>query len=209
VSRRTASWLAWSLCVLFVLVLVATAWESSRGDRTIDVFVFAVLGYAVVGALVASRRPGNPVGWLLLAVALTFAAMTSGEIYVVDPTNPARQGVGWLTSWMWLVWVTLVAVFLPLEFPDGRLPSPRWRLVGLLGGAGLALTVFAAGVKPGDLALNETVRNPFGVHGAAADLAAIAGWIGAVLIGAAAVLAAISLVLRFRRARGVDRSPGG
>jgi hypothetical protein len=143
---------------------------------------------------------------LLLAIALTFAVMTSGEIYVIDRANPARQEVGWVASWMWLVWLTLIAVFLPLSFPDGRLLSTRWRLVGYLGATGLVLTVAGAAVKPGPLSLNERVRNPFGVHGVAADLAVIASWTGAVLLGTAVTLAAISLVLRFRRARGVERA---
>jgi hypothetical protein len=205
VSRPSAGRLAWSLFILVVALMLATGWEVWQGSGHADNVVVVVLGYAVVGALVASRRPGNTVGWLLLAIALTFAGQFFGEVYVTDHANPARQGVGWAAGWMWLVWLTLIAVFLPLEFPDGRLLSPRWRLVRWLGGAGLLLGVAGAAVRPGPLAVNERVRNPLGVHGAIADLAALAADTGGVLIGAGVVLAATSLVLRFRRACGVER----
>jgi hypothetical protein len=206
VSRRTAGWLAWSLCVLFVLMQALAVWEGARGPTgTFDLFGFAVVGYAIVGALVASRRPGNALGWLLLATALAFAVGNSGEVYVVDRSNPGRAAVGWVASWAWILWVTLSAVFLPLVFPDGRLLSRRWRPVAWLGGFALALTVAGMGVQPGHLALNETVWNPLGLDGAAAEWAEVALRIGGVLVGAAVLLAAASLVLRFRRARGVER----
>jgi hypothetical protein len=205
VSRRTAGWLAWSLFAAVLALMLATGFEVWQPGGHGDYFAVVVLGYAVVGALVASRRPGNTVGWLLLAIALTFTGQAFGEIYVTDHANPARQGIGWAAGWMWLVWLTLIAVFLPLEFPDGRLLSRRWQLVRWLGGAGLFLSVAGAAVRPGPLDLNEHVRNPLGLPGASADLAAAAARIGGVLVGAGVVLAAVSLVLRFRRARGVER----
>jgi hypothetical protein len=197
--------LAWGLLGLFALVVAATLWLAARGGEGDEGLSALLLGYAAVGALIVSRDRRNTVGWLLLGIALAFAVQSLGEAYVTGPPNPGREYVGWVGGWSWYVWMTLTGVFLPLVFPDGRLPSPRWRPVAWLGALALGLTIAGTALQPGDLGLSAPVANPFGVHGTAADVVAGMEMLGNVLVGVAFALAAASLVVRFRRARGAER----
>jgi hypothetical protein len=203
IARR----LAWVLWTLFVAGVAATLLLVVLGDADGDEGLTALLiGYATVGAMIASRQRANPVGWLLLAVALTFVVQGFGEAYVSVPDLPAREYVGWVAGWSWYVWVTLVGVFLPLVFPTGRVLSPRWQWVPWLGAAGLALSIVGAAFKPGDLDLSGPVVNPLGVHGTLEDVVAVMARLGDVFIAVAFVLAGTSVVLRFRRATGRERA---
>ncbi len=88
-ARRAAAVLAWSLLALWVLVAALFVWQSQHQPIADEwVLVVALVGYAVVGALVASRHPGNAVGWLLLAVALLIALGELGETYIHTRSNP-------------------------------------------------------------------------------------------------------------------------
>jgi hypothetical protein len=201
----TAPGAAWALFALFVVVAGATFVLDLGGGEGDEGLAVLLIGYATAGALVASRHPRNPVGWLLLGVALAFAVQSLGEVYVTSPSAPGRELVGWAASWAWFVWMGLVGIFLPLLFPDGRLPSRRWRPVAWLGGVALALSVTGSALHPGDLDLATRVENPFGARGAVADLAEAASAAGSALVAVAFVLTGVSLVLRLRRSRGVER----
>jgi hypothetical protein len=144
------------------------------------------------------------VGWLLLAIAIVFAAREAGASYVAEPANPGRVAVAWVTSGTTSVWFPLALVFLPLLFPHGRPPSPRWRVVLWLGAAGMVLGVSASAITPGPLALRQgsEIENPLGVAGGAAEAASL---LSTVLGAVAVVLAAASVVVRVRRARGAER----
>jgi len=205
-SPRAAAWLAWSLWVVFVALQMVTIWQVWIGPAPSDAaFGVMMIGFATVGALVAVRRPGNAVGWLLLAIALAFAVQAMGAVYVMSPSNPGYLAVAWFSAWSWYVWMTLAAVFLPLVFPDGRLLSRRWRPVAWLGAAALAASVVGAAFAPGRLDLEVAVSNPLGVAGAAAGVVRATAVLGDVLALFAFLLAAASLVQRFRNARGKQR----
>ena len=204
-------YLAWSLWVAFVAAQALSFWliasSSATGDQAFSV---VGIGFATVGALVASRRPENRVGWLLLATSLAFGLQTLGEVYSSVPSAPAYVAVSWVAAWAWYVWMLLAAVFLPLVFPNGRLLSRRWRPAMWLGCAALAASIVGEAFRPGDLDLEHAqgvrpVQNPLGVSGWLADLVAIAGPLGSALSAGAFVLAAASLVVRFRRARESER----
>jgi hypothetical protein len=205
-TRRTATWLAWSLFGAWVALQMATlalvAHGVSTGD---DFFGLAMVGFAAVGALVAAHRPGNAVGWLLLAIALSLATQVLGEAYVVAPTYPGRLVVAWFTSWMWFVWLVLVGIFVPLLFPTGRLLSHRWRPVAWLAAAGLTSCVIGAAFEPGPLALTTEITNPLAAKGTAAEVVKGFTTLGLTLVTAAFILGAVSLAVRFRRAQGVER----
>jgi hypothetical protein len=99
----------------------------------------------VVGSLIASHRPENPIGWLFLAAALFYGIEIAGEAYAIYAllTNPGSLPLGaelsWLTEWIWAPGFGLILVFLPLLFPDGHPPSRRWWWVAWLGGLSVGL----------------------------------------------------------------------
>src|SRR5215212_1942545 len=154
-SRRTAAWLAWSLCVTALTLLMAgtvvsyllrsSVPNSSDLPLWLDsLFVLGFAAYPTVGALVASRRPGNAVGWMLCAVGLAIAAVSFTEPYTnyvrVVPAGslPGVEIAAFLDS---VNPGVRLAIFIPLLFPDGQLPSRRWLPVAWLAGVGVVLNV--------------------------------------------------------------------
>jgi hypothetical protein len=157
-SRRAASYLAWSLCALCVALAVASLILGLFNGRTlVEIFIawsitFATLivSFSVIGALIASHRPENPIGWIFLAVGCCYGLLSAGDEYAIYAllTNPGALALGaeasWLGQWIWAPGLGLILVFLPLLFPDGHPPSPRWRPVGWLGGLSIVLAVVSS-----------------------------------------------------------------
>jgi hypothetical protein len=199
--RRTAAWGALGAYVsIAALAVVLVAGQGASGD-TLGALGFA--GFAVVGALVALHQPGNAVGWLLLAVAITFAAVNAGEGWV-EVGNPGWEAVAGPASWGTNVWFSLGIIFLPLLFPDGRLVSRRWRFVLWLGALDLLLSIASAMLKSGPLELQQSsgIDNPIGgADGLSEALRIVETPIGFTAL----VLAVASATVRFRRSRGVER----
>jgi len=166
------------------------------------------LAFPLVGALIASERPKNAVGWLCLAVGLLwmlgglfdyysyYGAATPGSV----PFPVAMAG---MSDWIWVPAIGLLGTYVLLLFPDGRLPSRRWRPLAWLSGAVIFVLSVGVMLAPGRLGNLAGVRKPFGIEGAE--------WLVA---GAYAVLpllplcmlaSALSLVLRYRRSGGEER----
>jgi hypothetical protein len=207
-SPKGARILAWSLFALFVALLVTNFLVILLGPSGEgDLFFVAVAGYALVGALVASRQPDNAVGWILLAIGITLTVGTLADANLLSETAPARGLSAWLSEWVWYVWLTLAGIFLPQLFPTGRPLSRRWRPVLWLGMAALVLSVTGAAFAPGQLGVDSPVPvdNPVGIGGPVGDALPVVARAGDVLAALAFVLAAASLVIRFRRSRGVER----
>src|SRR5262245_40447694 len=153
-ARRLAwisVWLAGAL-VAAGLILSMLAFVASNGLIHLEphrIFhPLITLTFSIVGALVASRHPRNPIGWILLATGVRGELdLLSLRYYLYSDTLSAGgplPGVGlarWLDAWIWLIPVTMPLTFLLLLFPDGRLLSPRWRPVAWLAGAGLAAAI--------------------------------------------------------------------
>ena len=207
-NAKRAGILAWSLFGLFFALLVTNLLVIVLGPSgEDDVFFIAIVGYAFVGALVASRQPGNAVGWILLAIGITLTVGTLADANLLSRTAPARGLSAWLSEWVWYVWLTLAGIFLPQLFPTGRPLSRRWRPVLWLGIAALVLSVVGAAFEPGRLDVDSPVPvvNPVGLGGPIGDALPVVARAGDVLAALAFVLAAASLVVRFRRSRGVER----
>jgi len=205
--------LAWTLAgaclglVLGSLVLLAGA-HTDAGDVSQYYYEDAAvaLAFALVGAVVAARRPANPIGWLFLAIGLSGALGVVSNEYatytlVTDPgALPGGAVAAWLSGWTWWPAYGLVPLVL-LVFPDGHLPSPRLRWAAWLAAGGVAvMTVGIAATTLGDparFALSE--EEPGGLPGLV-----LAASVSAAAVSFLAALA--SLVLRWRRARGNERA---
>ena len=174
--------------------------------------MLAFAAFMVVGAVIVAHRPGNALGWIFAAIGLLSAvgvlAMEYAEYaYLTNPGSLPGAAVAAWFSWWWLPILGLIFVFTPLLFPTGRLPSPRWRPVAVVGGLAIAAVTLLGAVRPTLKLQNEEVYlpNPVGLAGAPDPEN---GTLGAVLLGVlAACMAAsvVSVVLRFRRSEGVER----
>jgi hypothetical protein len=219
VSARTARRLAWSAWAVAVLLAVGTAVflllaGDVKGQNAAFDAVLAVvlLTYPTVGAVIATRQPGNAIGWLFCAVGVPFAlssfcyAYATYDLVTAPGSLPGGEIAAWLSSWVQFPPLFGAPALLFLLFPDGRLLGPRWR--GAVWLTVLAMVGFAAApaLRPGpmpDAAVKGTV-NPVGIDGAGPLLDTVAAAAGASAL-LALLLATVSLVLRFRRSRGVER----
>jgi hypothetical protein len=179
----------------------------------LSVMLPAALAFAVVGALVASRQPANRVGWLLLAAGLCMAVTSLGESYARYAliTAPGSLPGGIYAAWMLVTlfgMVAILAIFLPLYFPTGRLLSPRWRSILWAGIGYLVCAVVGNNLQPGPLEWlpgAAAVPNPVVYLPAAKPLLDVILALSApcFLVGVGGAIAA--LVVRFRRSRGIER----
>jgi signal transduction histidine kinase len=161
-----------------------------------------VVGFATVGALLAWKRAANPIGWLLSATGLSYAAAFIGLLLLQFPRT--RIWSTWL-GWLWFLGIGFV-VFVLLLFPTGRLPSRRWRPVGWAAAAALAGWVIGNAFAPTIISAGSPAqRNPIGVGGPAGHVFDILAGAGALLIVVTGLAAIVSLVFRYRRAGAVER----
>jgi hypothetical protein len=210
-GTRAAARLASSVCAL-VLVLIACALVLAflnGGDVYAVSFPLGLTASALVGGLVASRRPENPIGWFFLGGAVCYAFLTFAGGYATyglltaPGTLPAARAMTWPLSWLWVPAVMLLLFFVPLYFPDGRLVSPGWRW---LARAALVFSVSAAvisAVKPGEMQ-EEGFVNPLGVQALRPFFDLLDTFVFA-LYFLLLFAAAASLVVRFRRSGSVER----
>jgi hypothetical protein len=224
ISARVAAWLAWSLCGLTLsLVACVVAFEALyRVSLAGLIFLLVfVVPSALVGAVVASRQPRNPVGWFLVVSAICWAGNEATGRYalyglVIEPGSlPLARLMAWPSTWMWLPGIALIILFLPLYFPDGRLLSPHWRPVlwlDLLFSVGFGV-VFGAlypgevdELSPGIGGDVPGIVNPLGIEALQPlDRVTQIDIILAVLLLVIVLCSVASLVVRFRRSSGEER----
>lgn len=219
-SRRAGTWwLAWGLVAVFVAAAALGGVLDSGSTRREDdeslaesvALIFAFASFAVVGALVASRQPRNTVGWLFLAIGVLAATVFAAEQYayralVLDPGSlPLGRTMGWYALWPWFALLGAIGLVAML-FPDGRLPSRRWRPLLWSYVAFVALGCIGAALRPGPLSDSDPrwPDNPLGI-GWLDDrldrLQSAVGWLLLpLLLGIVACVAA-----RVRRSRGIER----
>jgi hypothetical protein len=161
-----------------------------------------VASFATVGALLAWKRPGNPIGWLLSATGLAYAV--GAFSILLAHFSRTLTLANWL-GWIWLLGLGL-CVFVVLLFPSGNLPSRRWRPVAWAAGAGLAGWVLGNAFAPTLITADQPVPNPVGVTGAPGKLFTVMAGGGAGLIAATGLAAVASLAFRYRRAGTAERA---
>jgi hypothetical protein len=205
-SRHTAAWLAWSLCVVSLLILslslllIVLGWSTPLPEartpwRDQAVSVVGIVGAPILGGLIASRRPENPYGWLWLLFGLGLSLQLLAGAYaayaIVEPGSlVAPTTIPHLLNPGGPLALTL-ASFLLLLFPTGRLPSPRWRFVAWIAAASgtvlISLSFFY--ISPDQ----------------AGEIVSVVAVVVASALFVSIFLSAISLVVRYRRASGVER----
>ena len=211
--------LAWSIAALSLTLTVAglalslLALVQSAGQRWLAPHLLlnpvTTVTYALVGALIASRHPRNPIGWIFSMVGvlfgltfISFSYRMAGQSYAM--TLPGIEIARWLDMWVWIPASILPLTFLLLLFPDGRLPSARWRPIGWSAGLGMVAYTLGIALHPRPPIEPNPSANPFGIPGAAGALDLLLSIAFPLLaIGAFGSLAA--LVVRFRRSRGIER----
>lgn len=178
VGRRRAgaeagSWALFAVTMLLLLVGIALAIATRKAPAQI---AYAIRGFkvviglplAVTGFVLTRRLPGNPLGWLMAAVALLMGVLFTADGYaiaaIIDGWDlPAGQYAAWLVNWLWEPSVSALGVFVLLLYPDGRLPSRRWRPVAIFSVAativGIAVTTLVDGSLESSRAAGAGMRN--------------------------------------------------
>jgi len=210
---RASSWIAWSLWALSValtalslllLVLNLSHPDVHVYDYWLENALSAVL-YSTVGAIVASRRAENPVGWLFCLLGLAFSIGHSSSQYAIytqltqPDLLPAGQALAWISSWI-LPPIIGLQVFSFLLFPTGRLPSKRWMWLAWLAVASSVVGTISSGFSFGANAGLCPVQNPLGIEGFSNVYEAVLTFLTLLVVAAG-----FSPFTRLRRAGGVER----
>lgn len=215
-TNRTAAWLAWtlwgisqawaSLGVVFLISNLSRPTEHIL-DYWADVVVMAV-AFSTVGAVIASRRPENPIGWIFCAIGVLSGFRSLSIQYAIyefvtsSGSLPGGEILALTFPWNWVPYVALL-VLLGLLFPDGRLPGRRWRPFAWITVAVALVSIAALAASPEPLwALGSAWQSPFGVEGVNSG----AVWAGTqAAMYTLALVSAASLLVRLRRASGAER----
>jgi hypothetical protein len=211
-----ATWLAWSMWALTMVVAgLGARFIALRPLEGFDAFdlivsILIMASFPTVGALIASRRPRNPIGWIFSAMGLLFVtALLSGsyaQYGLVEAPGSLRgaETAGWIQNWIWPVLLAPIG-FVLLLFPDGRPASRRWRPVVWILAGGLAGWFVSAALGPGPLAYaGYGIPNPFGIEalgGIPGPLSALSG----ILLLGSVLASVVSIIMHFRRSRGDER----
>ena len=222
-SRRGTTRLAWAVCAIaialafaalvFLILNSSTPGVSNFGSSRIGdaLFGIVVLAFPAVGALIASRRPQNPIGWIFVGLGSLFAVAAFANQYALyalltEPGSlPAGETMAWLGSWLLLPPLFLAATLLFLLFPEGRLLSRRWVPVVWIVVGAIVLALLGEMFSPHTLEDFEPLTNPYAAEGALADALESVATVASILMFVGIVVSAASLVLRFRRATGLER----
>jgi hypothetical protein len=211
-SSRTAGRIAWGLVALALISSIVGEGIGAAAGRAPDWFAFMVLMFPVVGALIVSRRPRNAVGWVMLGLGALIVVAEVLTAYVTIGLDlrpgslPAPGAALALETAMWVPVIGLMGTFLILLFPDGHLPTARWRRWAWFCALAMVFSYLAIIIQPYEF-LEEGypgVSNPFGIE---AMSESISGALLVVLISIpiAIVGCVVALIRRFRHSQGRTR----
>src|SRR5215203_3419955 len=214
-SAHAASWLAWSLCALSLVLTALSLFLFAlnlfySGAHDYDYYwlqnAVQAVSFSIIGAIIASRLPANPVGWLFCAAACTIAVECLSAEYAIytlvarPDLLPIGEALAWLAFWAWIPSIGCIVLSL-LLFPNGRLPSSRWRWLAWLS---VLLTIAGAvwvALSPGVIGNLGFSRNPLGIEGLPRGYKPVQTIMSALVF----VAAVSTLGLRLLRTRGIER----
>ena len=218
-SPRARARLVWALVAVAAafmiagLTIAAVAYPKPHGETGHQVWTAVILGailipWGVVGGLVASRRPRNPIGWLFLVAALgmsiTVLAGAYAEYSEVVGALPGDAWAAWVVIPLFPLSVFVVPVLAFLVFPDGHFLSRRWRFATIAFLVAASATFTAEALQPGPIEGLETIDNPIGVESTVREAVA---WSGDTLLGSFVMaFTAAAVLVRLRRSEGEERA---
>jgi signal transduction histidine kinase len=217
-NRRRATWIAWSSCVVSVAGAVGALVVDLPGPSPDPLLAFgliAFLSFSIVGAVLASRRPDSWIGWIFCGIGLFLAAGSFSSEYanhaliVRQGSVPGGGVASWVSTWTWPPGFVLIFTFLLLLFPTGHLPSARWRPVAWLSGLAMVLTTIPVAVAAWPIQgpiLTQIEENAPEAASTAFKVAFNVQILGILLTFVLGIAAAVSLILRMRRASGDERA---
>jgi signal transduction histidine kinase len=217
VSEPTLRRVAWAVFAVEIVLFCLGVWLTillglHRGDvpselvTSLGFLIAFVLLFPGLGVVLATRRPRNPLGWLMLTVGF-FAVepISTYGIYALETGRPWGDWAVAAVSWTWVPVIGISGIFILLLFPDGRLPSPRWRWFAKVEAVALVVISLAILLGPGELELvsHPGLQNPFGIEAIESFIGVL--YAGLLLIPLGILGAAWSLVVRFRRSGPTER----
>jgi hypothetical protein len=203
---------AWALCAVTLALIACVVVLGVLNPLTSSNPSFSIVGITgvVVGGVVASRRPQNAVGWLFIAGALLSTLRGLSAEYAIyglltQPGSlPAATAVAWFSKTIEYLGPVAIFILIPLYFPNGRPVSPRWGIVTWLALGVLPVATLISAFTPGEVVTGSGIPNPLGYEAIGALTRAVGTVLFVWYIGLI-FAAAASLVVRFRRAGGVER----
>ena len=196
----------WTVSGLAAIVAAGLLWLffATALDDTYLLFGGVVgLSFPAVGATVVTRRPGHAIGWIFVVIGagMSLAGFVNGyaaySLTVLPDPLPMTGVVAWLSGWLWVPSFGLLMTFALLLFPDGHLPSPRWRPLAYLAAGSIAVTM-------ADFAVSSWLDPYASVYAPQTVGSPVVGvWFG--LLCASGLASAASLIIRFRRSSGEER----
>ncbi len=222
-SLRRLAWFVFAVTTALLVAALVLEWlirdlaDASSFGTSGAGFLFTIMislifwMFPVSSVVIATRRPRNPIGWLLLAAGLGWALLSfatatgTTRSSCIPDSLPAAEAVASLGQWVWAPPIAITGVFLLLVYPDGHLPSPRWRWVAYVCGFSVVACVVIGVLNPGPMkdAGFPGHDNPFGVQALEPIFNALT--LVVLLIPLSMVAAVASLVIRFRRGDAVER----
>jgi hypothetical protein len=218
-TLRRAAWLATAFLPVAVVVSVPVVARARAVDPSWNgglvgdtAFVLVLMSFPLAGLLVLRRQPRNRVAWLLEGIGFVWGLGVITDVYsaygllVAPGALPGAGIVAGATAGSWALGIGVMGTFLILLFPDGRLPSPRWRPLAWVAGVSMVMVTVIIAFLPGNLAESAvpTLDNPLGSERAEPVLTGLL-FVFLPLIPLSILACAVSLVLRFRRSSGVER----